>query len=727
MTEPEGGAPPGPSEGGDPAAGAESRLALWVPLGYAAVSGAWIALSDAFVAAIAPSVDVQASWSMAKGFGFVALTTLALHAGLRWTVARDRRTRVRLHRAGEALRRYEVLAEHANEVILFVRPADGRILEANAAASAAYGYTREELRGLTVYDLRAPGSAGLAASQMAAADAGGIRFETIHRRKDGGTFPVEVCSDGATLDGARAIVSVVRDVTRRKVADEALRESEERLALAVEAAGLGTFHAVPWGPLELSPRGREIYGIAEGERLPDFEAFLRLVHPDDREQVRADCARWLDERGDGRYHGEYRCLRPDGSVRWVSAHGIARFVEVDGVRRPVRLVGTAIDVTERKAVQAQLMQADRLASIGMLAAGAAHEINNPLAYLVAALDFLAKRLPELGSTGEPAREEALQALAEARDGAARVRHVVRDLGTFSSMREERRGPIELRPVVESALNVAASELRSRARVARAYGRSPPVAANEARLGQVVLNLLINAAQAIPEGHPDEHEVRVSTGADARGRAVIEVSDTGCGLPDGPVERLFDPFFTTKPKGVGTGLGLSICRSIVVALGGEIVAERRAGPGTTFRVVLPAAPSSASAAELPGSAREAQGRRGRILVVDDEPIVGTAIQRLLAGEHDVVVLTRAEDARDSIARGERFDAILCDLMMPQMTGMDLHATLERLAPDQARRMVVLTGGAFTQGGRDFLGRVSLPRVEKPFDAEGLKALVRTLVS
>jgi PAS domain S-box-containing protein len=721
----------GAGEGAQPAAGERvaadvppqpSNLVRWVPLAYAIVAGTWIAVSDTLVAAASPSVEILRTWSVAKGFAFVLATTVALHAGLRWAVSRERRAR-------EALRRYELLAAHGPEVILFVRPGDGRILDANAAALATYGYGREELAALSVYDLRAPGTGDLAAAQLAAADAGGLRFETVHRRKDGSTLPVEVSSHGATLDGARVLVSVVRDVSQRRLAEEALRESEERLALAVEAAGLGTFHAAPWGELVLSPRAREIFALAAGQRIPDFEAFLRLVHPDDRDTVRAAATRWLDTGGGGRYHGEYRCLRPDGTVGWVSVHGIARFADAGGARTPVRLVGTILDVTELKAVQAQLMQADRLASIGMLAAGVAHEINNPLAYVTGALDFLAETLPELLSGAkEGARAEVLQALGEARDGAGRVRHVARDLATFSSMREDRRAPIELRPVVESAVNLAANEIRSRARLVRAWGAAPRVVANEARLGQVVLNLLINAAQATPEGHADEHEIRVSTGTDAEGGAVIAVSDSGCGLPPGEIDRIFEPFFTTKPRGVGTGLGLSICRDIVRALGGRISAERRApGPGTTFRVTLPPAAALPDAASPPDRDAGAGGRRGRILVVDDEPIVANAIRRVLASEHEVTVVTRAEDARDAIARGERFDAILCDLMMPHMTGMELHAALERLAPDQARRMVVLTGGAFTEGGREFLGRVPLPCVEKPFETRDLKAVVRGLVS
>jgi len=597
-------------------AGPASRLALWFPALHAIGSAAGIALAGALLVAAEPSVRERAGWLAAGGIAFVAVTTLALHAGLRRALGRERR----------------------------------------------------------VY---------------------------------------------------QGVVSVVRDATERREIEEALRESEERLALAMEAAGLGTFHAVPYGPMQWSPRCREIFGVG-GAVIPDFEAFLRLVHPDDREQVRDAAARWLDVRGDGRYQDRYRCIRPDGSIRWIAANGRARFAEVDGVRRPVQLVGTILDITDLKVAQAQLMQADRLASVGMLAAGVAHEINNPLAYLVAALEFLAEHAKEAAAASSAPRAEVDEALAEAREGAERVRAVVRDLRTFSGAREERRTRVGLEPIVESAIHMAANEIRYRARLEREYAAAPAVLADEARLGQVVLNLLINAAQAIPEGHAEANEIRVVTGTDVRGRAILEVSDTGTGIPAEIADRIFDPFFTTKPWGVGTGLGLSICRSIVVGLGGEIAAERRAGGGTTMRVVLPAAPAGEEVRERPPLPLPGGRRRGRVLVVDDEPAVASAIRRVLASEHDVEVRTRAEDALDAISRGERFDAILCDLMMPSMTGMELHASLERLAPEQARRMIVLTGGAFTEGAREFLDRVALPRCDKPFDTPALRELVRRLV-
>jgi signal transduction histidine kinase/CheY-like chemotaxis protein len=382
---------------------------------------------------------------------------------------------------------------------------------------------------------------------------------------------------------------------------------------------------------------------------------------------------------------------------------------------------------ERNRMTSQLMLADRMVSVGTLAAGVAHEINNPLAYLIAALDFLDKELKGLGPQQVGgAWHELDEALAEAREGAQRVRHVVRDLKTFSRADEERQSRVDLTAVVESAINMAFNEIKYRARLVKDYGKTPPVLANEGRLGQVFLNLLINAAQAIPEGQVDENKIRVVTRTDDQGRAVIEVRDSGSGIPPGAVERIFDPFFTTKPIGVGTGLGLSICHSIVSSLGGAIEVETQVGTGTTFRVILPPAPAEAGEEAAPPRGPEQHGPRGRVLVVDDEPAIGASIRRLLGAEQEVVALTSAEEARDLVARGERFDVILCDLMMPRMTGMDLHAELTTLARDQAARMVLLTGGAFTAAAKAFLDAVPNLRLEKPFDPANLRAIVRGLV-
>jgi CheY-like chemotaxis protein len=239
-----------------------------------------------------------------------------------------------------------------------------------------------------------------------------------------------------------------------------------------------------------------------------------------------------------------------------------------------------------------------------------------------------------------------------------------------------------------------------------------------------LNLIVNAAQAIHEGNTEQNVIRVVTKMEG-GRVAVEIHDTGCGIAPETLPRLFDAFFTTKPVGVGTGLGLSICHRIITNLGGEIQVESQVDKGTTFRVLLePATVEEEAAVPLPDVTPPP--RRGKVLVIDDEPMIVKALQRLLLEEHQVTVAPSAGDARARILSGERYDVILCDLMMPQMTGMDLHAALLQEQPEQASRMVFLTGGAFTPDARAFLDAVPNQRVEKPFDTQHLRAIINDRV-
>jgi CheY-like chemotaxis protein len=239
---------------------------------------------------------------------------------------------------------------------------------------------------------------------------------------------------------------------------------------------------------------------------------------------------------------------------------------------------------------------------------------------------------------------------------------------------------------------------------------------------VFLNLLINAAQAIPEGNADGNEVKIATYPEGRDHVVVEISDTGQGIPESVKQRLFTPFFTTKPVGVGTGLGLSICHRIVTSLGGTISVESQEGRGATFRVVLPVAAGVTADEPTPAPEPARPFRRGRVLVVDDEAMIRRSIARSLGTQHDVTTAASGREALELLVAGERFDMIFCDLMMPEMTGMELHAVLMMTAPEQASHMVFLTGGAFTESARRFLSDVPNVALDKPFDPQRLLAMV-----
>ena len=403
---------------------------------------------------------------------------------------------------------------------------------------------------------------------------------------------------------------------------------------------------------------------------------------------------------------------------------------VVAIEREIREVAVR---AERKRIQEQLVVSDRMASVGTLAAGVAHEINNPLSVVVANLQIMRQDL-ETAAAGGPKlsggdgcgslaafvgpMRELMTELEEATD---RVRVIVRDLRVLSHPDADRREAVDVHAILDSSIRMARNELRHRARVVRRFGTVPKVEGNESRLGQVFLNLLVNAAHAMPEGQVERNSLVISTGC-SDGMVTIDVADTGSGIPPEILPRIFDVFFTTKPVGVGTGLGLAICHRIVTAMDGRIEVMTQVGEGTTFRVALK--PVRAGLASEPPVQPEVVASTEpvrNVLVIEDEPALGRALPRLLA-PHRVTVVGRAREALSLIGAAAPFDLILCDVMMPEMTGVDFYAELTRLHPHLRDRVVFMTGGAFSAGARDFLESVPNRRIDKPLDAAALRLLI-----
>jgi PAS domain S-box-containing protein len=442
---------------------------------------------------------------------------------------------------------------------------------------------------------------------------------------------------------------------------------------------------------------------------------MSFIHPEDRDVL--PHAKQEGRQG-VRSVRELRFLRRSGDVVPVEvSHFIVMF---DGHPCSMWLVR---DLTERRQMQARLMLSDRMASLGTLAGGIGHEINNPLAYVMANLSHLeAEIFPSLPL--EPDRREELRGLlAETQQGVQRIREITQQLRLFSQVeREARNTQVDVHRVLESAVRLAWNEIRHRALLVREYTDTLLVEAQEPRLGQVFLNLLVNAARATPESGVDRNEIRIVTRR-RENLAIIEIHDTGVGIPPELQDRIFEPFLTLRPGGGTTGLSLSICLGIVTGFNGRMEVESKVGQGSVFRVILPTSVTEAPAAQPVAPVTPSLGRRGRILSVDDEPMIGTAISRSLRQEHDVTALTSAREALAQLIRGERYDLILCDLMMPEMSGMDLFEEIARVAPGQVERVVFLTGGAFTPMARDFLGRVKNGHMEKPFTPKELREFVR----
>ncbi|HRC58202.1 MAG TPA: ATP-binding protein, partial [Kofleriaceae bacterium] len=412
---------------------------------------------------------------------------------------------------------------------------------------------------------------------------------------------------------------------------------------------------------------------------------------------------------------------------WRSVELTVQLVEMTG-RAALLVIGR--DITERKRLQGQVLVADRMFSLGTLATGIAHEINNPLACVMGNLAVVSDALAQEGLAIEgEERAELREALRDAYEGAERVRKIVLGLRSFSRTDAER-ASVDVNQIVERAIALTGNELRHRAVVREELATVGLVLGDESRLTQVVIALLVNAAQAIPAGKADTNTVTVRTRQE-RDHVILEVQDTGAGIPASVLPRVFDPFFTTKPVGGGAGLGLSICHGIVTGLGGQIALESQEGHGVLVRVSLPLAQPAAQvgqgasaatgvaaqggggdcadsaqprslvqavaqpasspsapaasdpAAPVPRAAPPAQGSspvslqqapHRSVLIVDDDPMVGQVLRRMLDRQEsatEVTVVTSVAEALSALRGGRRYDAIVSDVMMPNQSGLELY--------------------------------------------------------
>jgi len=398
---------------------------------------------------------------------------------------------------------------------------------------------------------------------------------------------------------------------------------------------------------------------------------------------------------------------------------------------------TVRDVTEARALGEKLGRAERLASVGTLAAGVAHEINNPLAYVTTNIAYCMERIRYIEELldgnairlGSPASLRGLlrpmaQALTEAHQGTSRVATIVRDLRALTREDTETDSTVDLSSVLGSAIHMSESETRYRCSVHADVDRVGAVLGNETRLAQIFLNLIVNAAQAFESDDKERNRIRI-VAHESGDDCFVQVEDNGPGIPPQNIRRIFDPFFTTKPVGVGTGLGLSICHGLIESMHGSISVSSEVGRGSIFTVQLrsskdlPAAISS----KLPSLSPHV---RARVLIVDDEPLILRSVARLLKDEHDVEIAANGREALLKLAEDGPFDLILCDLMMPEMNGMDLHHEVARTDPHTARRFVFLTGGAYTDTARAFLAQVNNPKLDKPIQPTLLRSVVHTVL-
>jgi PAS domain S-box-containing protein len=572
-----------------------------------------------------------------------------------------------------------------------------------------------------------------------------------------GADPCWVRLEATSVESASGVLlvrAVMSDITARRHAEETLRVSEARHRSLFEKSHDALMTLVPpdWRFTAANSTTLAMFGA------PDEQDFISRAPSEYSPEAQLDGSISADKdramraaaSSFGSHFYEWTFRRLDGQE--FPATVLLTQMEIDG---HALLHATVRDETEVKKLQAMLRQADRLTSMGTLAAGVAHEINNPLTYILHNIESLSEDLPKLASaitrilrtvrvelgaetltellgTDAPMVEPALlsdmaECAREALAGTERIKTISRAIGTFSRVESNERSRVDLNYAIECATTMALTVIKFRAKLVVDYAKLPPIWASEGKLSQVFLNLLINAAHAIEEGNVQNNRIEISTWA--RGDDVFaEVKDTGRGISVADLTRIFDPFFTTKSAGVGSGLGLPICRNIVTEFGGDINVYSELGKGTRFTVRLPIrrgasqAPPPAPAIVAP----EVANAHGRVLMIDDEQPILTMLAQLLVDDHQVATAATGEAAKTILTYDQSFDVILCDLMMPGLSGMDLHAWLAVEYPALAQRVVFVTGGAFTRAASEYLAGIANLRIEKPYEKASLKRLVAELV-
>jgi two-component system, cell cycle sensor histidine kinase and response regulator CckA len=539
---------------------------------------------------------------------------------------------------------------------------------------------------------RLPFVRALATGMRTAAD------DLVVHRADGVKVPIRVVAQ-PVKDAVGTVTHVIvafNDITSEARARKDQAEFEKRLKIVVDHAPVVCWSTDRNGIITLSEgAGLGALGVKPGQLVGQSVFDIYRDYPNILEQMRRGLA------------GEQFWYTVSvGSAVYETWMTPVR--DADGELAGILAVSN--DVSEIRKLQAHTIQTDRVMALGTLAASVAHEINNPLTYVLSYLDEVEALLGELG--GGKLVDRARIALEPVKKGVERIATITRDLRTFSRPDDVRLEPLELGAVVESVLKLLRKEIEARAELVLSLEETRAVLGNEARLVQVVLNLVMNAIQALPEDRPSEHRITVSV-HDENEWVVVEVSDSGPGVKLEDRERIFDPFVTTKPVGVGTGLGLFVCRNVVRGLGGEVTVGDRPGGGASFRVLLPVGKDSR---RHEGDARRAPALRdARVLIIEDDSLVARSFaDRLRVEGIAVEVAPGAKQGLELLSGGGAFDVIYCDLMMKELTGMDFADAIDARSPELRARVVFMTGGAFTPRAAAFVEENADRVVDKPFD-------------
>jgi PAS domain S-box-containing protein len=608
------------------------------------------------------------------------------------------------------------------DVALEVTDAEARMLRVGAAFERLTGYRAEEAVGRTPAELLRSGvhppeyyAAGMAALRAGAPWKGLL----VSRRKDGGLFSAIVSVAPAQGGPLTRYFAVRRETTGE---DAAVARARVLMESALDAILVADFESALY--IDANPAALALLGYS----LEELRALTgRAITSPGQDEIVAALSASMRETGRAG-HDRMLLRRRDGSDVWAAVR-MASFESAGHKEHAVIIRDVSHEVARERELErsyrelhqahAQLAHAGALAAVGELAAGVAHEVNNPTTYVMLSLSEARHWLEQLRRGAAPSPGELDALLAEALDGARRVAAIVRDLRTFARFDALETRDLDLADAARVALRMTKGELRHQARVVTELMSAGPVAGDANRISQVIINLLLNAAQALESAPLEARVITVRTRRDGAW-AVVEVRDSGPGIAPEVRGRIFEPFFTTKARGQGTGLGLSLCRDIVEAHGGTIEVESELGHGAVFTVRLP---TSTPRTPRPRSlAPPSPTTRPRVLVVDDDPLVLRGVCRALSRTCDAVAAQSGAAALAVIAADAAFDLVICDLMMPVMDGVAVYEAAVAAAPHLRERFIYLSGGAVGERARRFLDTVAPPFVLKPVSADELERLV-----
>jgi two-component system NtrC family sensor kinase len=590
----------------------------------------------------------------------------------------------------------QIVATLADAVI--VTGLDRRVLSANPAAALLLGRPFEDLPGTPVDEIVAAAERAHVADRERRAFAGeGQRYDTQIVRPGGEIREVAISSVPLVIETELiGTVATLRDITVQKRDQETLARSEARYRNLFESASDAIVTLDANGRFTTVNHAAEVIsGYTRAELVGQW--FAPMLADDDLPMALGFFQKALAGET-GLFETQF--YRRDGDLRHIS-------VTYSTPQKDEEVLCLIRDVTDQKMLQEQLIQSEKMSAIGQLVSGVAHELNNPLAGIAAFAQLLLaeKRLPADQKTA------AETIYTESR----RASRIVQNLLTFARQHKAEKVPTVINQVLDDTIELRHYELRVRGiDLEREYDETlPETMADAHQLQQVFLNLITNAEQAMEQLPRQAHRLTVRT---RRGGDMIriEVEDTGPGIPTNLVERIFNPFFTTKPPGSGTGLGLSISLGIVREHGGRIWAENAAGGGARFIIELPLVATRASGDHSSQPAVTYAGDRLRILVVDDEMSVRVALQRYLASRgHDVEATASGLDALSRIGAG-RYDALIIDMRMPDLSGEQLYRELRAKDHEHARRVIFTTGDLVSEPMRKFLDETGRPCILKPFE-------------